>query len=67
MDIYTCLDASNELWLDDDMPGAGEYRIRNQVSGKCLTVRGAGISNGSKLPQYECNTSGSNVWWQIVP
>jgi hypothetical protein len=41
------------------------YYIKNQHSGKCLTVHGASTANGAKVDQYRCIKGAQNQWWVI--
>lgn len=41
------------------------YYIKNQHSGKCMTVHGASRANGAKVDQYRCISGASNQWWVV--
>jgi hypothetical protein len=44
------------------VPGLGEYWIKNQVSGKCLTIQNARTDNNAPVIQYPCNAGANEVW-----
>jgi pectate lyase len=75
---YTCTYGANEVWkyipygdgtgiisMPTGLKVYRTYKIMNENSRMCLTVRDTGIDNGSLLLQYDCDTDGSNVWYQI--
>jgi len=41
------------------------YYIKNQHSGKCMTVHGASTANGARIDQYTCLSGAHNQWWVV--
>jgi hypothetical protein len=41
------------------------YYIKNQHSGKCMTVHGASKANGARVDQYACISGAHNQWWVV--
>jgi hypothetical protein len=41
------------------------YYVKNQHSGKCLTVHGASKAKGAKVDQYRCVSGAHNQWWVV--
>jgi hypothetical protein len=41
------------------------YYIKNQHSGKCMTVHGASRANGARVDQYRCISGAHNQWWVV--
>ncbi|WP_433291642.1 RICIN domain-containing protein [Actinoplanes sp. CA-030573] len=78
---YTCNTGTNERWTYEwhSLGGGlipitvagrgyfidGYYKIKNLKSGRCLTVKNQGKTNGSALLQYDCDSPGSNMWAQL--
>ena len=41
------------------------YYIKNQHSGKCMTVHGASTAKGARIDQYRCISGAQNQWWVV--
>ncbi len=57
---YTTNGTSNSLWLPVSL-GNGQWQFRNQNSGLCLDVTGAGTQQGTTLQQWACKTSAAGT------
>lgn len=67
MVIWDCLNGNNQRWYNDTQvaPNASpaQYWIKNQVSGKCLTVQNASMDDNAPVIQYTCNAGANEVWY----
>jgi hypothetical protein len=63
MIIWNCSGNGEQRWWNDDSPGGtNRYWIKNQTSGKCLTVQNASLSDGAPIIQYPCNLGTNEIW-----
>jgi ricin-type beta-trefoil lectin protein len=65
MDQWTCVAQSNENWRFE-RGTTNDLLIRNQSSGKCLTVLGGSRSSGAFIVQYTCTTVNKNGQWSTI-
>jgi hypothetical protein len=61
MDIYTCLETTNEQFYIEGVPDNHVW-IVNVKSGKCLTVQNALMTNNAPIIQYTCTYGGNEEW-----
>jgi cytochrome c len=62
MDQWTCVSQTNENWRFE-RGSSNDLLIRNQSSGKCLTVLGGSTASGALIVQYTCTTANKNGQW----
>ena len=65
MDQWTCVSQSNENWRFE-RGSTNDLLIRNQSSGKCLTVLGGSTASGAAIVQYTCTTVNKNGQWETT-
>jgi hypothetical protein len=65
MDQWTCVAQSNENWRFE-RGTTNDLLIRNQSSGKCLTVLSGSHSSGAFIVQYTCTTVNKNGQWSTT-
>jgi hypothetical protein len=62
---FDCNGGANQEW--GQLPsfsynGYDYYSIMNWKSGRCITVKNVGVTNGSKLLQFDCNDASNSTW-----
>ncbi|GAA3346922.1 hypothetical protein GCM10020358_59790 [Amorphoplanes nipponensis] len=65
MDQWTCVSQTNENWRFE-RGSSNNLLIRNQASGKCLTVLGGSTASGARVVQYTCTTVNKNGQWSTT-
>jgi len=61
MQVTDCVSGSSyQLFTKQVNSGKPGFWIKNVASGRCLDVRSGGVTNGSQLQIYDCNTAPAN-------
>lgn len=65
-ELWDCVRGEKQRWVLRDR-GTDRFALQNVHSGKCLSVRGGGVSDGDALVQYDCDANAAEQTWEFVP
>ena len=66
--LWDCYDTNTQIWTQTALSGVkiGSYQVymfRNWRSNTCLDAAGGGITDGTRIQIWTCNTANKNQWW----